>query len=202
MKKALVLIIFLTTSASAIAHSGRTDSSGGHNCSSKSQSKGLCSGYHYHNGTSHTQPAKTTKGYKRDSWKHWSDNDDDCQNTRHEILIRDSSTPVKYKSSRGCKVVSGTWLDPYTNNTYYIASDVDIDHIIPLSYAHKYGGANWPSGLKEAFANDTQNLITVDDSTNQSKGNKPPSKWLPPNRSYHSEYRRRWTALKAKYNLR
>ena len=30
------------------SHSGRTDSNGGHNCSAKSQQKGLCSGYHYH----------------------------------------------------------------------------------------------------------------------------------------------------------
>lgn len=36
----------------ALAHSGRTDSSGGHNCSEKSQAKGLCTGYHYHNGGS------------------------------------------------------------------------------------------------------------------------------------------------------
>lgn len=35
------------------AHSGRTDSSGGHNCSQKSINKGLCTGYHSHNsGTS------------------------------------------------------------------------------------------------------------------------------------------------------
>ncbi|SHT43178.1 Uncharacterised protein [Mycobacteroides abscessus subsp. abscessus] len=44
-----LLLIFLF-GAVVNAHSGRTDSSGGHNCSPKSQSKGLCSGYHYHNG--------------------------------------------------------------------------------------------------------------------------------------------------------
>jgi hypothetical protein len=38
----------VTTSVEA--HSGRTDSSGGHNCSEKSVAKGLCTGYHYHNG--------------------------------------------------------------------------------------------------------------------------------------------------------
>lgn len=31
-----------------LGHSGRTDANGGHNCSQKSQEKGLCSGYHYH----------------------------------------------------------------------------------------------------------------------------------------------------------
>ncbi|OAH53851.1 hypothetical protein AWH48_11300 [Domibacillus aminovorans] len=53
MKKwvALFALLFLFWSyESADAHSGGTDSSGGHNCSEKSQAKGLCTGYHYHNG--------------------------------------------------------------------------------------------------------------------------------------------------------
>ena len=33
-----------------LAHSGRLDSSCGHNCSEASKQKGLCSGYHYHFG--------------------------------------------------------------------------------------------------------------------------------------------------------
>lgn len=53
MKKVLfglivfICVLFINTSINA--HSGRTDSSGGHNCSLMSQQKGLCSGYHYHN---------------------------------------------------------------------------------------------------------------------------------------------------------
>jgi|GEM_PF-1766740 len=49
-KSALLLISISFISAQALSHSGRTDSSGGHNCSYKSQQKGLCSGYHYHGG--------------------------------------------------------------------------------------------------------------------------------------------------------
>ena len=62
----LCLLFFMTSVDQIFAHSGRTDSSGGHNCSEKSQAKGLCDGYHYHNGGS-TQnkqteiPATTTK---------------------------------------------------------------------------------------------------------------------------------------------
>ncbi len=44
----LTLIAVLGLSAQAYSHSGRTDKNGGHNCSAKSQQKGLCSGYHYH----------------------------------------------------------------------------------------------------------------------------------------------------------
>ena len=45
-----ILILLLLTCSQAIAHSGRTDKNGGHNCSQKSKEKGLCTGYHYHNG--------------------------------------------------------------------------------------------------------------------------------------------------------
>ncbi|WHZ02796.1 YHYH domain-containing protein [Neobacillus sp. YX16] len=44
------LLFLLLFGTFASAHSGRTDSSGGHNCSEKSKAKGLCTGYHYHNG--------------------------------------------------------------------------------------------------------------------------------------------------------
>lgn len=56
MKKSIsvltIFVLFFISSPFTEAHSGRTDSSGGHNCSQKSISKGLCSGYHYHNGGS------------------------------------------------------------------------------------------------------------------------------------------------------
>jgi len=63
MKKWLVLIIILiccSVSINAYAHSGRTDSSGGHNCSAKSVAKGLCTGYHFHNGGGSSTPPKST----------------------------------------------------------------------------------------------------------------------------------------------
>ena len=42
----LIFILFLPNDLSA--HSGRTDSNCGHNCSAESKRKGLCTGYHYH----------------------------------------------------------------------------------------------------------------------------------------------------------
>lgn len=56
-----VLLFSLVTPALALAHSGRTDSNGGHNCSAKSISKGLCTGYHYHNGGSSSK-GSSSKG--------------------------------------------------------------------------------------------------------------------------------------------
>ncbi|APH06524.1 YHYH domain-containing protein [Bacillus weihaiensis] len=54
-KVAVITIVFsILFGSSVYAHSGRTDGSGGHNCSEKSQVKGLCTGYHYHNGGGET----------------------------------------------------------------------------------------------------------------------------------------------------
>lgn len=52
----LLLLVISSMASNLLAHSGRTDSSGGHNCSPKSISKGLCSGYHYHNKAHIDQP--------------------------------------------------------------------------------------------------------------------------------------------------
>ena len=48
MKKILFIVLLFTLNTSVLAHSGRTDSNGGHNCSEKSKRKGLCTVYHYH----------------------------------------------------------------------------------------------------------------------------------------------------------
>jgi hypothetical protein len=50
MRQSIFLFSAILLSLNCSAHSGRTDSSGGHNCSQKSIEKGLCTGYHYHNG--------------------------------------------------------------------------------------------------------------------------------------------------------
>lgn len=71
IKRNLVLIVLITLTLGAFllvtssghidvfAHPGKTDSSGGHNCSAKSIEKGLCTGYHYHNGGSSTPTQPT-----------------------------------------------------------------------------------------------------------------------------------------------
>jgi hypothetical protein len=139
--------------------------------------------------------------YDRGTWKHWEDFDKDCQNTRHELLIASSEAPVTFTSSTGCTVSTGQWLDPYTGGTYTLASDLDIDHVIPLNYAHLHGGAVWSPFVKKLFANDPENLLAVDDGENQSKSAKGPSEWMPPDVSYHCEYVRKWDFLVNKYEL-
>ena len=44
--------------------------------------------------------------YDRKALKHWVDEDKDCQNACHEVLVAESTTPVGFKTSKGCRVVS------------------------------------------------------------------------------------------------
>lgn len=139
--------------------------------------------------------------YNRDDWPLWIDKDGDCQNTRHEILIKTSQTKVTFKNEKECAVKSGKWLDPYTGETVTDASKIDIDHIVPLSEAHKKGGAKWNAETKKQFANDPLNLVATENRINRQKSDKAPHQWKPPNKQYHCEYAHRWRIIKDKYRL-
>lgn len=61
--------------------------------------------------------------------------------------------------------------------------------------------ADWSRAQRRAFANDYENLLVVEDSANQSKSDKAPHEWLPPNENFWCEYGERWTRAKDKYGL-
>ena len=92
--------------------------------------------------------------YDRKAWKHWIDEDRDCQNARHEVLIEESLSTVGFKTSKACRVVSGSWNDPYSGRTITDASKLDIDHMVPLKEAHESGGHAWDVYRKREYAND------------------------------------------------
>ncbi|NTV14654.1 MAG: HNH endonuclease [Desulfobulbaceae bacterium] len=139
--------------------------------------------------------------FDRQGWPHWTDADHDCQDTRAEILLRDTRGPIKFKRNKPCNVSWGRWLCPYTGKEILKASELDIDHIVPLAHAHRNGGANWSREKKRQFANDPANLIAVVASANRAKGDQGPDQWRPPQRSFWPEYAKRWRAVKNKYGL-
>lgn len=200
----MVLILIIAPSI-VIAHPGGLDNQGGHN----NRKIGM---YHCHKQPCyriHQQSNSATKEsleenrafdyvYSSEDWAHWSDLDNNCMNTRHEILMAQSSSPVKL-SPDGCFVSKGIWNDPFSGKTLTCASDIDVDHIVPLKWAHSHGGANWPKKKKERFANDPANLLAVDDGLNQSKGAKGPTEWMPPNHSFRCGYLELWVDVLSKY---
>jgi hypothetical protein len=72
-------------------------------------------------------------GYSRDLFPHWITQSGAC-NTRETVLKRDGTNVV---TSDACAATSGSWFSPYDGATWTAASDVDIDHMVPLSNAWK-----------------------------------------------------------------
>ena len=143
----------------------------------------------------------TLPPYSRKNWRHWIDADRDCQNTRAEVLIAGSLDTTAYTNARECTVFTGRWYDPYSNKVWTLASDLDIDHVVPLAWAHAHGASGWSLKKKAAFANDPRNLLAVEDNLNQSKGAKGPDQWLPPNTAYQCEYVIHFDSVVSRYAL-
>ena len=129
--------------------------------------------------------------YDRSDYKHWIDTDSDCQDTRVEVLISENAGTIAYSDADACKVVSGSWFDPFTNSTFTEASSLDVDHMVPLKEAHESGAYLWSQEKKQEYANDLSSdtsLIAVSSSANRSKGSRDPAEWLPANASYQNTY--------------
>ncbi|MGW3811466.1 hypothetical protein ACWD50_33230, partial [Micromonospora sp. NPDC005113] len=71
----------------------------------------------------------STSGYSRDLFPHWITISGSC-NTREQVLKRDGTSVVVDSS---CAATSGRWYSPYDGATWTAASDVDIDHVVPLA---------------------------------------------------------------------
>jgi len=139
--------------------------------------------------------------YDRADWPHWLDKDKDCQNTRHELLIQTSTKPVSFKTAKHCNVLSGEWYDPYSSDTFTVSRNLDLDHIVPLKFAHGHGGSKWSRKRKALFANDRDNLILAQASLNRQKGAKGIYDWLPPNHLYRCKYIENFNKIMSKYEL-
>lgn len=92
--------------------------------------------------------------YNRNGYSYGIDADHDGQNTRAELLIKFSNSPVSFTNDTKRTVKSGEWFDNYTGVTFKNASDVDIDHLVPLYEVHLSGGHAWSDEKKRSFAND------------------------------------------------
>lgn len=138
--------------------------------------------------------------YQRKEWKHWSDENRDCLNTRAEILKKRSLVPVVMNKKK-CGVISGKWKDYYYSEIHTEAKKIDIDHIVALKNAHATGASNWSKKRKEEFANDPENLVITNRTYNRQKGAKGIDKWLPTEREYACKYAKDWYKIKVKYAL-
>jgi hypothetical protein len=92
-------------------------------------------------------------GYSRDLFPHWISQGGKC-NTRKVVLARDGTNVVQDAS---CSATSGSWFSPYDGATWTAASDLDIDHLVPLSNAWKVTTSPSPSSLSTHHHNTQTN---------------------------------------------
>ncbi len=143
-------------------------------------------------------------GYDRDEFGGWVDEDNDCQNTRAEILIDTSEESVAFRNIDNCVVGYGYWYDPYTDEIYTDASNLDIDHFVPLKNAYVSGAYLWNDSRKKEYSNYRgyeYHLIPVFKSANREKSAYGPEVWLPENEDFHCGYINIWVEIKTYWGL-
>ena len=135
-----------------------------------------------------------SRSYFGDGWA----SVDGCD-VRNIVLQRDLTDKTMLDS---CRVQGGVLSDPYTGRTIHFErgdGEVEIDHIVPLSYAWKNGADKWSTEQRIAFANDTDNLLAVNKGDNRAKSDKSPEQWLP--RINRCEYSQKFAEIAENYGL-
>lgn len=140
----------------------------------------------------------------------WADTDGNGCNQRDDVLLRDllPSQPYRLGAQGRCDhdVLAGSWLDPYTGRTISLADakaqaqEVQVDHIVALSVAWRYGADAWSDAKRLAFATDLRELLAVGGDTNDAKGGADASQWRPAPAA-RCGYAVRYVAVKAAYDL-
>jgi hypothetical protein len=150
------------------------------------------------------EPESTTLTRKND-YKVWNQSGNKtCWSVRDSVLkAREIS---KNSTDDGCKFLSGTWTDEYTLKPLIAttAKEVEyfqIDHIVPLHYASEHGANSWTFQMRNEFANNPNNLAIANGSDNQSKSDKGPSEWMPPNSDVWCKYATDWVNITSSYNI-
>ncbi|WP_442814943.1 HNH endonuclease family protein [Streptomyces sp. NBC_01775] len=150
-------------------------------------------------------------GYAREKFGYaWMDTADGVPlarngcDTRNDLLARDG-TALRHRSGSDCVIESMTLEDPYTGKriewTKRRAIEVQVDHIMPLSYDWQMGAARWNESKRKQIANDPLNLLPVDGPPNSGKRDSGPASWLPPDKKIRCAYSVRFAQVAKKYDL-
>ncbi len=128
----------------------------------------------------------------RDFGDPWQDTDANGCDTRNDVLRRDLTSVTIGTQSNPCAVTSGDLVDPYSGQLIHFerraATQVQIDHLIPLHAAWQLGAWRWSDQKRVAFANDPRELVAVSGAANQDKSDALANEWKPANRSIWCVY--------------
>lgn len=158
-------------------------------------------------------------------WTIWkTSNKKPCWSTKEKVLSRDvkPGTAVyfdkyleKSKLQNACgfgrliiekdkRVIDttdvGEWICPYTGKQIKDSSELTVDHIVSIEYASQHGAENWDKKMKETFANDTDNLLTVSIKGYNIRNKKNLNKYMPYS-YYKCQYAKTFINILNKYKL-
>lgn len=143
------------------------------------------------------------QGYDRELFVHWTDNDNDGCDTRREVIVTESLTPVTVGPD--CFLSDGSWFSLYDGESAVgYPSHFDVDHLVALAEAWDSGASGWTAELREHFANDLDfgaSLILVSASSNRAKSDKDPTAWLPRRAEARCGYVADWVRVKYRWGL-
>ncbi|GAA3527977.1 hypothetical protein GCM10022234_26480 [Aeromicrobium panaciterrae] len=128
----------------------------------------------------------------------WIDADNNCRDTRQEVLARESQVPV----GKGCKIFRGKWLSYYDNKTWTKSFEVQIDHLVPLAEAWDSGAYTWDLATRIRYANDLGELRALVPTTtdlNYAKVADDPQWYVP--KVNQCKYIAAWIAVKGRWNM-
>lgn len=148
------------------------------------------------------RPEADARSYDRDLFDEGLDQDGDGCRTRDEVLQAESAVPVEMAT--GCRVVAGDWLSVYDGYRTPDPSELEVDHLVALAEAWRSGASAWSPARRAAFANDLGHpgaLVAVTAAMNQSKSDRDPASWQPPNRAAWCAYAADWVTVKARWQL-
>lgn len=146
--------------------------------------------------------------------KEWSDSrfaaygSKSCWSVRDEVIKRQADPGTLKISPDGCSVEAVSFTDPYSGkkisegNKKDVAKNIQIDHMVPVSYMNSNGGSSWDSAMKAAYYNDMDmgHLIAVSSEENSIKSDSGPSGYLPPaGGKYSLAYAQDWVSVIRKY---
>jgi hypothetical protein len=146
--------------------------------------------------------------YDRDAFgPAWADADGNGCDQRDDVLVRDLVHVAFASSDPACTVVAGHLDDAYTGRGIDFArgprtsAAVQIDHLVPLSWAWQHGAWSWTDERRERLATDLDELQAVDGPTNQEKSDQGPATWLPPDAAYRCLYVTRFAFVVSRYGM-
>lgn len=137
-------------------------------------------------------------GFRRDLFGgRWTDADNDGCDTRCEVLEEERRTDLP-------GLPSGGWLSAYDGRSVIRASELDVDHLVPLAEAWRSGASSWPPERRLAYANDLDRpstLIAVTATSNRAKADGDPAEWQPPRIESWCDYASDWVTTKLAWGL-